>query len=85
MATTYIRWQREELMIRHPDSMSPDTAQAIACAVARAGLLPERRRGERSRFRAFQPRRWVGRYVGSHGSCVVVLVGDVVHMGWHGV
>ena len=83
MATAYVRWQREELMIRHPDSMSQDTARAIVCSVARAGLLPARRRGERSRFRPFQPRRWVGRYAGAHGSCVVVLVGDVVHIGWH--
>lgn len=83
MATAYARWQREELVVRHPDSMARDTAQAIVLSVARAGRLPEHPRGTPGAFRGYRPRLWVGRYAGPEGSYVLVLVGDVVHIGGH--
>ena len=83
MATAHARWLREELVIRHPDSMARETAQAIVLAVARLGLPPERPRGVRSSFRPFLPRLWFTHYVGAQGSCVLALVGDVFQIGWY--
>lgn len=40
MATTYVHWQREELKVEHPDSVSPDEARALVVTLFESGKVP---------------------------------------------